>query len=157
MNSPCRLLFEPTGNRNRDVLTGVDVAVDGDAFDPIGEETASLSLLTAGKGAPALTNPSSVTPAPPAVAPLVIVPSIGLNLVLPTAAESSVITFVIAPPPPASNLSNSASRAFGLLGTVPTTYGRPFSVGAGFHPFDFLLGESRDGIERRVRMVGLES
>ena len=35
--------------------------------------------------------------------------------------------------------SNSASRKLGLCGTAPTTYGRPFSVVAGFHCLDLFV------------------
>lgn len=56
--------------------------------------------------------------------------------------------------------SKSASRALGLFGTAPTTYGRPLRVGAGFHVFPVPLlfpGERREGIDMsRVRKRGLE-
>jgi hypothetical protein len=51
---------------------------------------------------------------------------------------------------PRSRPSNSTSRYDGLRGTCPTTYGRPLSVAAGFHCFDFPEGEKRDGRRRRL-------
>lgn len=46
-----------------------------------------------------------------------------------------------------SKPSNSTSRYDGLRGTCPTTYGRPFSVGAGFQTF--LELENKEGSRRR--------
>ena len=54
---------------------------------------------------------------------------------------------------PRRSPSNSTSRYEGLRGTCPTTYGRPLSVAAGFHCFDLLEGEKRDGSRRRVVVV----
>lgn len=47
--------------------------------------------------------------------------------------------------------SNSTSRIDGLAGTAPTTYGRPFNVGACFHCF-LLEAENSDGM--RLRLEG---
>lgn len=49
--------------------------------------------------------------------------------------------------------SNSTSRYDGLRGTWPTTYGRPFSVGACFHCLDLLDGEKREGSRRLLDVV----
>src|SRR5882762_1063137 len=54
---------------------------------------------------------------------------------------------------PRRSPSNSTSRYDGLRGTCPTTYGRPLSVAAGFHCFDLLDGEKRDGSRRRLVVV----